>query len=436
LIVVTGGRVEVSPVSGFSGIYEPPPDKSISHRAAMLAALIEGRSLIKNFLYARDTLATLDCLRAVGVVYDEDRQNKRLTVESGGFFAFKEPEQVLDARNSATTMRLLAGLLSPLPHLHIFTGDKYLVRRPMRRIIEPLSLMGASIIARRGGYPPLAVHGGKLHGIEYRLRVASAQVKSAIIFAGLHAEGKTRIIEPVKTRDHTENMLNFTGISLLVDDEVIEVEPVEELKGDFFFEVPGDPSSAAFFVVAGLLAREGELKIKNVCLNPTRLGFVEVLNRAGAGIEVEYERKVSGEPVGTITVKAGRKLEALRVKPAEVPLLIDEIPILAIAASFAQGVSFFEGLAELKVKESNRLEAVAQNLKKMQVKVEVEGDNLRIYGGRQPRGAILESFGDHRIAMAFTVAALFASGSSVILNPECVDVSYPSFFADVSALLA
>lgn len=436
MIRVAKDRVEVSPASVIAGIYEPPPDKSISHRAVMLAATMEGETEIRNFLYARDTLATVACLRAVGVTCSEDRQNRRLTVQSGGFFSFKEPEQVLDAGNSATTMRLLAGLLSPLPHLHIFTGDEYLVRRPMRRIIEPLTLMGASIFARRGGYPPLAVLGGKLHGIDYRLRVASAQVKSAIILAGLHAEGKTRIIETAKTRDHTERLLDFIGVKLLVEGDTIEVNPVGELKGGFLFEVPGDPSSAAFFVVAALLAREGELKIKNVCLNPTRIGFVEVLNRAGAGIKVEYEKEVTGEPAGTITVKAGKELEALRVKPEEVPLLIDEIPALAVAAAFAKGVSYFEGLSELKVKETNRLEAVARNLKRMQVKVDVEGDNLKIYGGRQPQGAVLESYGDHRIAMAFTIAALFAAGSSLVLNPECVDVSYPSFFADLSALLA
>jgi 3-phosphoshikimate 1-carboxyvinyltransferase len=436
VLEVKGDRVEITPVKRICGHYEPPPDKSISHRAAIFAAMLKGKSTIENFLFARDTLATVACLKSLGVIFEEDWQQRKLIVESNGFYEFKEPSSVLDAGNSATTIRLLTGLLSPLPHLFVFTGDQYLVKRPMLRIIEPLSLMGAEILSRKGGYPPLAVKGGKLCGIEYKLKVASAQVKSALILAGLHADGVTRIIEPLKSRDHTEKMLDYLGIKLKLEDDIIEVEPISELEQNVTFKIPGDPSSAAFFVVAGLLASEGELEIKNVCLNPTRTGFIEVLKRAGAAIETKIAGNLSGEPVGSIFVWGGRKFKYLEVRREEVPFLIDEIPILSVAAAYADGVSYFEGLSELRVKETDRLMAIATNLQRMNIKVEVEGDSLRVFGGQKPQGAALESYGDHRIAMAFTIAALFASGQSIIHHPECVEVSYPSFFSDLSSLLA
>lgn len=430
------GKLTIRPVKGVGGNYLPPPDKSISHRAAIISAINKGSSIIRNFLFSKDTLATVDCLRKAGVYFEvkEEEGNRVIKVESPGFFNFKEPEDILDAQNSATTMRLLSGVFAGAPFLTVIKGDRYLMKRPMKRVIEPLALMGAQIYSRKGGYPPLCIIGKKLQGISYRLKIPSAQVKSAIIFGGLFANGKTMVYEPVKSRDHTENMLKSLGVPLKVEENLIVVEGISELETEMVFDVPGDPSSAAFMVVAAAISGAKTLIVKNVNLNMTRIGFVEALRRAGANIEVEVEGVKSGEPYGTIRVYPDSRLKGFNIKKDEIPLLIDEVPVLAVAAAYAKGESYFEGLSELRVKETDRLSAIALNLKNMGVKVEVTGDNLLISGGKRPSGGVLNSFGDHRIAMAFTVAALFASGESVLLHPECVDVSYPEFFSDLKSL--
>lgn len=427
--------LKVHPLRKISGVLEPPPDKSISHRAVIISSLFKGTSSIENFLMARDTLATVECLRKVGVQIEFEHSGK-LSIESQGLQSFIEPEGVLDARNSATTMRLLAGVFSAARGLRIITGDQYLVKRPMKRIIEPLSLMGARIYSRAFGYPPLTIVGSRLSGIEYRMKIASAQVKSAIILAGLFARGRTTIIEPAKSRDHTERMLQHVGVSLRVEGNTIEVEEVGDLNGSLRFSIPGDPSSAAFFVVASAISSDGELRVINVNLNPTRTGFLDVLKRSGAKVDVKVKGYKCGEPYGEILVKPSSEITGFYISKEEVPLMIDEIPILAVYAAFARGKSYFEGLSELRVKETDRLKAVAENLSKMGVKVKVEGENLEIQGCRKLKGATLDSFGDHRIAMAFTVAALFAEGSSTILNPSCIDVSYPGFLKDLEKLSA
>jgi 3-phosphoshikimate 1-carboxyvinyltransferase len=400
----------------------------------MFASIAVGEAYIENFLVSRDTLATLNCLKALGVEIEEKDSENIIHVRSMGLNSFVEPEDVLNAQNSATTMRLLSGILSGRQFLTVITGDKYLNRRPMRRIIEPLVLMGACIVSRKGGYPPLAVFGKRLKGIEYELKIPSAQVKSAIILAGLQAEGRTVVIEKIRSRDHTERMLSWMGASIVREEEAIIVEP-SQIVSQKRVRVPGDPSSAAFFVVAGVLAREGEVRILNCCLNETRTGYIRVLQRAGAGIELIYREEQSGEPVGDIIVKPSPDIEGFVIEPEEVPSVIDEIPILAVAAAFAKGESRLCGLEELRFKESDRLNAVALNLQKMGAYVEVIGNDLLIKGGRELNGAELQSFGDHRIAMAFSIAALFAKGQTLIRDTGCVDVSYPQFFEDLMLLL-
>lgn len=427
-------KLIVRPCREVSGEVEPPPDKSISHRAAIISAVFKGRSFIENFLFSRDTLATLDCLKKVGVKV-EVLEGKDVVLESPGLQDFSETHEILDAQNSATTMRLFTGVLCATGNFYVFTGDRYLVKRPMKRIIEPLSLMGATILSRSGGYPPLGIKGSKLNGIEYCLKIPSAQVKSSIILAGLFARGKTAVFEQTKSRDHTENMLRWLGIPLKVSEGLIEVEGTGVLEGNLQFEVPGDPSSAAFFAVAGALSKSGEVRIRNVNLNPTRTGFLNVLKRAGAEVSVKVLGEKCGEPFGDISVKPSRRLKGFEIREEEVPSLIDEVPILAVLAAFCDGISRFEGLSELRVKETDRLSAVACNLEKMGAKVKVDGDALEVEGTGMLKGSELESYGDHRIAMAFTVAALFSKGESTIKDPACMDVSYPDFLDDMSRLL-
>lgn len=434
MIKFIGKDALISPTKRIEGLYTPPPDKSISHRALIFASLSIGESHIENFLISRDTLATLNCLKALGVEIENIEGKRAVTVRSFGLNSFIEPEDVLNAQNSATTMRLLTGVLSGRPFLAVITGDKFLNRRPMRRIIEPLSLMGACIISRKGGYPPLAVFGKKLKGIEYQLKIPSAQVKSAIILAGLQAEGKTVIVEKIRSRDHTERMLSWMGASIARDGDLIIIEP-SEIVSSKVIKIPGDPSSAAFFVAAGILANEGEVRILNCCLNETRIGYIRVLQKAGARIEIVYKEEVSGEPVGDIIVKPSPDIEGIVIEPNEVPSLIDEIPILAVVAAFSKGESKFYGLQELRFKETDRLNAVALNLNKMGAYIEVIGNDLYIKGKKELCGAELQSFGDHRIAMAFSIAGLFAKGQTLIKDIDCVDVSYPQFFEDLMLLL-
>lgn len=436
MIEIKKDRLIINPISKVEGIYEPPPDKSISHRAVILSAISRGKSLIENFLISRDTMATVECLKAVGVEVSIDAASKKAIITSKGSRNFSEPQCVLDAKNSATTMRLLTGLFSTLPYLFVFTGDQYLVRRPMKRIIEPLTLMGSFIMSRSGGFPPLCIRGGKLRAIEYRMQIPSAQVKSSIILAGLFAEGQTVIYEKGFPRDHTENMLKEMGAQVLVQDGLIEVSGETDIKGDFRFDIPGDPSSAAFIIAAGILSRSGELAVMNINLNPRRIGFIEVLKKAGAEIQVIKKGEKCGEPFGDVLLRSGKSLKGFKIRKDELPTLIDEIPILAVLAAFAEGESYFEGLSELRVKETDRLNAIAENLKRMKVKVEVKNDDLLIEGKGFLEGSTLDSFGDHRIAMAFTIASLFAYGESVLLNPYCIDVSYPSFFDDLKRIIS
>ncbi|MBI5368729.1 MAG: 3-phosphoshikimate 1-carboxyvinyltransferase [Planctomycetes bacterium] len=408
-----GGRIRV------------PGDKSISHRAAILAALCDGPVRVSGFLPSLDCLATLACLERLGVRI-ERRSATELTVQGVGAAGFREPTDVLDAANSGTTMRLLTGLLGAQPFFTVITGDSSLRRRPMARVAEPLRKMGAEVRGRAGGtLAPLAIHGGGLRGIDYRLPVASAQVKSAILLAGLFARGTTTVREPAPTRDHTERMLAYLGAALVAAESKVEVRPSLPLVGRRL-RVPGDLSSAAFPVAAALLVPGSDLAIAGVGLNPTRTAFLSALERMGARVRSAGVREVCGEPVGTLRAIAG-PLNATEIGGAEVPNLIDEVPVLAALATQARGTTVIRDAAELRVKESDRLHALAVELGRMGARIDERPDGLVIFGPTRLRGTRVTSYGDHRIAMALYIAGLAARGRTTIAEAECVDISFPGF---------
>ena len=421
----------------------PPPDKSISHRAAIFAALAKGKSTIKNYLLAGDTISTLNAVEMLGAGIKGIAKPKKIpgfgtyyedfTINGKGLFGLREPRDVIDCGNSGTTMRLLSGLLSGNGFFSVLTGDDSLKSRPMRRVIEPLSKMGALISAREGDrYPPIAIKGGGLKGIRYQMPVASAQVKSALILAGLYAKGKTEILEPAPSRDHTERMLSSMGAGIKVKGNHISVKAGKDLS-PMDITVPGDFSSAAFFIVAALVVPGSEILIKNVGVNEKRTGLLQVLERMGAQVEFLNMRTVSGEPVADIHVRSVPYLKPAEVGREEIPLLIDEVPVLCIAMAVASGESVIRGAEELRVKESDRIAAMAYGLKMMGIKVKEYPGGLSIKGGAL-KGARVKSFGDHRIAMALSIAALAAQGKSVIENADAVNISYPEFYSALRGL--
>lgn len=415
------------------GAVRVPGDKSISHRAVMLGALASGDTCIENFLAGEDCLATVRCFRELGVEIAGPTGENTLFVRGRGPDALREPADVLDAANSGTTMRLLAGILAGLPFFSVLTGDPSLRRRPMRRVTGPLREMGARIWGRQGGeYAPLAVCGGGLHGICYTLPVASAQVKSALLLAGLLARGRTTVTEPMASRDHTERLLKYFGARLEIAGNTISLEGGQQLSGRSL-KVPGDISSAAFFMVAGACTPDSDLIIRGVGINPTRSGIIDVLRKMGAELELLNEREVSGEPVADIRVKSS-PLKGVVVAGDMIPRLLDEVPALAVAGAVASGETVIRDAAELKVKESNRLAVLTEELHKFNAAVEELPDGLVIRGGRPLRGAVCASHGDHRIAMAMAVAGLVARGKTVVKNAECVAVSFPGFFDALNSL--
>ncbi|MEJ2254283.1 MAG: 3-phosphoshikimate 1-carboxyvinyltransferase [Nitrospirota bacterium] len=424
-------EIELSRAPAIRGEFIPPPDKSISHRALMLGAIARGESVVRNFLRSADTLSTMNAFRTLGVEIEDRGDEVRL--KGRGLHGLKEPLSVIDCGNSGTTMRLLAGLLAGNPFLGILSGDASLSVRPMRRVIDPLSGMGARIMARGGDrYPPMAVRGGDLKGIRHALPVASAQVKSSLLLAGLYARGETELVEPAASRDHTERMLRASGADISVEGRTIRVGSGRELS-PLEVDVPGDFSSAAFFIAAAVLVEGSELIIRNVGLNPTRTGFLDALREMGAHVERAREREVSGEPVADLIVRSS-PLRAIEVGVDEIPAMIDEFPILAVAGARAEGTTVIRGAGELRVKESDRIHAMGQGLSAMGVKVEELDDGLRIDGPGRLRGAPVKSFGDHRIAMALAVASLVAEGSTVIEGAEAVDISFPGFFESLRRL--
>ena len=416
-----------------------PGDKSISHRALLFGAIAEGETVIEGLLPAEDPLSTAACLRAMGVGVSEIVAGEPVRVSGVGLDGFQEPADVLDCGNSGTTMRLMLGLLAGRAGRHfVLTGDGSLRGRPMRRVGEPLSRMGARIAGRQGGnYAPLAVAGQQLVGTTITTPVASAQVKSALLLAALTAEGSTTVIEPAQSRDHSERMLRAFGADLEVggpNHTQVIVRPGPSLRGQSVV-VPGDISSAAFWLVAGAITPGAELTVENVGLNPSRTGILDVLEQMGANISVLASRDVAGEPVGDLKVCHG-PLKAFEIGGDLIPRLVDEIPVLAVAACCAEGTSRITGAEELRVKETDRLAVMARQLGAMGAVIEEFEDGMTIVGGQSLKGAVVDSETDHRVAMSLAVAATIASGDSQLHRPEAAAVSYPEFWDDLARLRA
>jgi 3-phosphoshikimate 1-carboxyvinyltransferase len=425
---------DVEPARAVTGTVRVPGDKSISHRTLMLGGIAEGRTEVTGFLASADCLATLEAFRAMGVTVDR-RAETSLTVHGRGLDGLAAPARVLDMGNAGTAIRLSMGLLAGQRFESVLTGDSSLRSRPMERVAKPLRMMGADILTT-DGKPPVTVRPvASLAGIDYALPVASAQVKSAILLAGLYAEGITAITEPAPTRDHTERMLRGFGVQVDTDGPRVRLRGRQTLRGSRI-DVPGDISSAAFFLVAGSIAGSGEYIIENVGVNPTRTGVIDILKLMGADITVVPRESQGGEPVADLHVRRAH-LKGIAVPESLVPLAIDELPVLFIAAAAARGETVFSGAAELRVKESDRLAVMAAGLTRLGVPNELAPDGIRIQGGadtgRRLSGGEIQSHGDHRIAMAFTVASLLAEATIRILDTENVGTSFPGFVATARA---
>lgn len=421
------GKVEVAGWErSLCGEVRVPGDKSISHRAVILASIAEGESFLQGLLWAEDVVRTVRAMSMMGVgmrgLYSDE-----LLIRGRGLNGLREPYDVIDAGNSGTTIRLLTGLLSGQPFFSVLTGDTSLRRRPMDRVVGPLRSMGARIWGREDGrMAPLAIMGGGLKPIHYEVPVASAQVKSAILLAGLYAEGITEVTEPARSRDHTEIMLKDLGADLEVEGLKIRIKGGSPLKGKVL-RIPGDISSASFFIVAALILPGSEILIRDVGINPTRTGLIDILQRMGGSVEIRNIRDWGGEPVGDILVRSS-PLRGIRVGHEDVPRTIDEFPILCVAASFAEGVTEISGAGELRVKESDRIATMARELKKFGVRIKEKEDGLIIEGGTRLTGAHCESCGDHRVAMSLYVAGLGAEGKTIVEDVACVETSFPEFF--------
>ncbi len=407
-------------------------DKSISHRAVILSALAQGEGIVRNFLIANDTLNSCKCIKQLGI--NIKQEDSILQISGKGLRGLKEADTVLDCGNSGTTMRMLTGVLAAQPFFSILNGDESLNRRPMKRVINPLLSMGAEINGRKNGnLPPLAIKGGSLHGIKYSLPVSSAQVKSALLLAGLTADSRTVLIEPGKSRDHTECMLSAMGADIKTDESVITLEPGKELLPQEFL-VPGDISSAAFFIVAAAIIPGSELFIKNVGINPTRAGIIEVLKKMGTRIKIESERFIAGESIADILVSSSN-LKGITIKGDLIPRLIDELPVIAVAMAVADGQSIVKDAAELRVKETDRITAICSQLGKLGVDIRELEDGFIVNGNPNSlQGGRVDCYGDHRIAMSLAVAALAARGETRIANPEVVSISFPNFWNILSEL--
>ena len=421
----------ISPGPPLRGTVRAPGDKSISHRSALFGALAEGTTRVRGYSPAEDCASTLACLRALGV--EVRREDDALLIEGAGSDGFREPEEVLPCGNSGTTMRLLLGALAGMDLYAVLAGDESLSRRPMDRVLEPLWRMGARYDGRSNGrYPPIGIRGGgNLYGIEYATPVASAQIKSALLLAGLRAEGPTVVTEPAPSRDHTERMLAAMGAQVEREETRVMVYP-SRLRA-LEIDVPADPSGAAFLLAGALVAPGSEVVATDVCLNPTRTGLLRALSRMGAAISIEREREEGGEPVGDVRARSGG-LQAVEVGGAEVPALIDELPLLAVLATQAEGRSVIRDAAELRIKETDRIGALVGELHKMGASIEARPDGYVVDGPTPLRGAQVDPHGDHRLAMALSVAALAAEGETRVLNAECVAVSYPAYWEELARL--
>ncbi|MBJ6750481.1 3-phosphoshikimate 1-carboxyvinyltransferase [Geomonas anaerohicana] len=414
----------VQPAKSVRGEIRVPGDKSISHRSIMFGSIANGVTKVSGFLRGEDALATLEAFRSMGVQIDDDGET--VTIVGKGLHGLEEPIDVLDCGNSGTSMRLLTGLLSGQSFFSVLSGDKYLRARPMKRVVGPLSKMGAHIGGRAGGEKaPLAIQGSKLKGIEYDSPVSSAQVKSAIMLAGLYAEGETVVREPHLSRDHSERMLRAFGANVETFPGGVKVRGGAELTGRDIV-VPGDISSAAFFMVAGSIVPGAELVIKGVGINPTRTGIIDILKGMGADLELLNVRDETGEPVADIRVRYAQ-LKAMAISGEVVPRAIDEFPAICVAAALAEGTTVVSGAEELRVKETDRITAMADNLRRAGVTVVETPDGMEITGVSALKACAADSFGDHRIAMSMMVAGLVAQGETTISDVDCIATSFPGF---------
>lgn len=424
-----GSNVIVRPARSVRGVVLIPGDKSISHRYAMLAAIAEGASRFHNFSAARDCASTLECVAKLGCEWERVEGEERTLEVHGAGRRLTAPTEVLDCGNSGSTMRMLSGILAGQPFASELCGDESLSRRPMGRIMTPLAQMGARIEAVEGGRPPLRIHGGPLKAIHYKPEVASAQVKSCVLFAGLFAEGETVVEEPIRTRDHGEIALRAFGAEVERTGGASRIVGGQRLRG-IEAHVPGDLSSAAFFLCAAALFPGSQITLPGILMNPTRARLLDILMQMGLKVSVAHLEEHHGELAGTIEAR-GAVWKGTAIAGADTAALIDEIPVLAAVAPYSEGGLEVRDGKELRVKESDRIAAVAKNLRKMGAEIEERPDGMRIPGGQHLRGAELDSFGDHRIAMAFAVAALRAEGETVIHGADAAGVSYPNFFNEL-----
>jgi 3-phosphoshikimate 1-carboxyvinyltransferase len=421
-------------VSSLRGAIEVPGDKSISHRAVMFGAIANGTTTISHFLAGEDCLSTIDCFRKLGVSITQN--GSEVVVEGKGITGLQEPTEILNVGNSGTTTRLLLGILAGCSFHACLIGDESIAKRPMARVTNPLREMGAKIDGREhGNYTPLSIRGGNLQAIRYTSPVASAQVKSAILLAGLMADGTTTVIEPHKSRDHTERMLKAFGGEVVVDGLTVSVTGKQQLKGAHI-DVPGDISSAAFFLVAGAIAPNSEITLKNVGLNPTRTGIIDVLKQMGADIAIENIRNEESEPMGDITVRTS-ELKGIEIGGELIPRLIDEIPIIALLATQAEGTTVIKDASELRVKETDRIATVVSELNRLGADIEATDDGMIIRGKTKLKAnnMVVDSYGDHRIGMMLAIAACITEGELTLNRPEAIAVSYPSFFEHLQLLI-
>lgn len=402
-----------------------PGDKSISHRAIMFGSLAKGTTQVSHFLQGADCLSTISCFQKLGISIENNGSN--IQIHGKGLHGLTAPSTILDCGNSGTTTRLISGILSGQNFSSTLTGDASIQKRPMKRIMDPLGQMGARITSlHQNNCAPFTIEGGKLKGISYQSPIASAQVKSAILLAGLYADGETSVTEPYVSRNHTEIMLRFFGADVSTQDTTATIQPEPVLEGQKI-SVPGDISSAAYFIAAGLLVPGSEILLKNVGINPTRAGILEVVKNMGGNISLLNINTDNGEETADLLIQSS-SLHGTTVGGAIIPTLIDEIPIIAIMAAFAEGTTIIKDAAELKVKESNRIQVMVDNLSAMGCDIEGTEDGMIIHGGKPLHGATIDSYKDHRIAMSFAVASLLAEGETSIIDGNCVDISFPTFY--------
>ena len=434
-------------INKLSGRLSVPGDKSISHRAVMFGALAEGKTEVNNFLQGADCLSTIRCFSQMGIDIRNNIEKNTVTIQGKGLYGLKKPDKILDVGNSGTTLRLISGILSGQNFESRLTGDASIQKRPMRRVITPLSLMGADIISiHSNDCAPLRINGTlssrlkniggyekTLHGITYNSPVASAQVKSSILLAGLYADNQTTVIEPYASRNHTEIMLKQFGAEISSKDTSVTLEPNAKLLGTKIL-VPGDISSAAYFIAAAILVPNSEIIIENVGVNPTRDGILEVCKLMGADVTMEELRNTDFEACCDLRIRSSN-LHGTTIGGSLIPRLIDEIPIIAIMACFAEGETIIKDAAELKVKESNRIDVVVTQLRNMGADITATEDGMIIRGGKPLYGTIIDSKEDHRIAMAFAIAGIVSEGITILKGAECVDISYPNFYDDLNKLI-